>query len=309
MRTPEVVIYHGNCQDGFTAAWVVHRALGDYPEYIAGTYGKFHELMLEKLVDKDVLLDDITYSADEMKKIASIAKTVVVLDHHKSAAEHLSEFHGFEASDEVSYRDAMNAPAATDHCPIIVCFDMARSGAQLAWDHFNPNDPAPYLVRVVQDRDLWRFQLTYTRPLTKYLFSMDYTFDNWDLAHFYFEASEMREDCINLGLILMQNQDKEIRQLVAANEGLAMIRGIRVPIANLPRTLGSEAAHYMLDQNPHYPFVAVYEIGKSGEVNVSLRSRKGGTDVSTIAYWFGGGGHASAAGFRTTIDVLQEMIE
>lgn len=32
-------IYHGNCADGFTAAWAVWKALGDRVEFVPGVYG------------------------------------------------------------------------------------------------------------------------------------------------------------------------------------------------------------------------------------------------------------------------------
>ena len=31
-------IYHGNCADGFTAAWAVHRRFGNDWDYHAGVY-------------------------------------------------------------------------------------------------------------------------------------------------------------------------------------------------------------------------------------------------------------------------------
>ena len=37
--TRTICIYHGNCADGFTAAWAVWRALGDAVEFIPGNYG------------------------------------------------------------------------------------------------------------------------------------------------------------------------------------------------------------------------------------------------------------------------------
>jgi nanoRNase/pAp phosphatase (c-di-AMP/oligoRNAs hydrolase) len=40
---------------------------------------------------------------------------------------------------------------------------------------------------------------------------------------------------------------------------------------------------------------------RDGDAIVSLRSRYGGVDVSTIAKAYGGGGHAMAAGFRMPI--------
>lgn len=36
--TPPLCIYHGNCQDGFAAAWCVRRAFGPQVEFVAGVY-------------------------------------------------------------------------------------------------------------------------------------------------------------------------------------------------------------------------------------------------------------------------------
>lgn len=33
-------IYYGNCADGFGAAWVVRKALGDSVEFVAEIYGQ-----------------------------------------------------------------------------------------------------------------------------------------------------------------------------------------------------------------------------------------------------------------------------
>ena len=35
-----ICIYHGNCADGFGAAWVVRKALGADIEFHAATYGQ-----------------------------------------------------------------------------------------------------------------------------------------------------------------------------------------------------------------------------------------------------------------------------
>jgi len=39
MSNPIHCIYHGNCPDGFTAAWVVRRRLGNDVVFHEGSYG------------------------------------------------------------------------------------------------------------------------------------------------------------------------------------------------------------------------------------------------------------------------------
>ena len=38
MNTRPLVIYHGNCADGFSAAWCFWRKYGDGADYVAGVY-------------------------------------------------------------------------------------------------------------------------------------------------------------------------------------------------------------------------------------------------------------------------------
>ena len=51
-------IYHGNCADGFGAAWVVRQALGADVEFVPGVYGQDSP----NVTVKDVVLVDFSYS-------------------------------------------------------------------------------------------------------------------------------------------------------------------------------------------------------------------------------------------------------
>jgi nanoRNase/pAp phosphatase (c-di-AMP/oligoRNAs hydrolase) len=64
--------------------------------------------------------------------------------------------------------------------------------------------------------------------------------------------------------------------------------------------------HYFASDVGHvlakdHPFSASYYDTNDGRV-FSLRSAEGCIDVSVVAKHLGGGGHASAAGFRVTFD-------
>lgn len=304
MRTPEIVVYHGNCQDGFTAAWVIHNKLGDYPEYVAGHHGSI--LPPETFAGKDVLFVDFTYKKNTMLAISEFAKSIVILDHHESAEEDLASFPSFEAGDEDSYQNAM-AQADDDEgedlgmCPIIACFDMKRSGAALAWEHFNPNQKSPFIVRTVQDRDLWRFELSATRDICAYLYSLEYSFDNWDDANELIEDPEARQSVMFAGQAIQRKLMRDIHELLPLTKRFMEIGGILVQVANMPYFMASEAGNILAAEMP-MDFGATYWIDNDANAHFSLRSVKGtGMNVAKIAVSYGGGGHANAAGFKKAL--------
>ena len=75
------------------------------------------------------------------------------------------------------------------------------------------------------------------------------------------------------------------------------IAGYAVPIVNAPYYLASDVAGE-LAQESESQIGAVFWVNIDGSVTFSLRSRKGGPDVGSIASAFGGGGHPGAAGFK-----------
>ena len=50
-------IYHGNCADGFTAAWAVHGKFGDQLDYHPGIYGQEPP----DVTGRDVVMVDFSY--------------------------------------------------------------------------------------------------------------------------------------------------------------------------------------------------------------------------------------------------------
>ena len=83
---PDICIYHGNCADGFTAAWAVWRMFGDDVEFVPGVYG--HEP--PDVAGKHVLMVDFSFKRAVLETMATSAKSIVILDHHKTAAEDLA---------------------------------------------------------------------------------------------------------------------------------------------------------------------------------------------------------------------------
>ncbi|WP_273465541.1 DHHA1 domain-containing protein [Pseudomonas sp.] len=289
-------IYHGNCADGFGAAWVVRKALGDQVEFVAGVYGQEPP----DVEGKDVIIVDFSYKYEVMARMSWKAHSIIILDHHKSAAEDLGKFPPFHAGVRLDGRHAdgtvalgwesahsfmqmQNAPA------IACCFDMNRSGAMLAWDHFFPGQEPPMLLRHIEDRDLWLFKLDGTREIQANLFSYPYDFKVWDQL-MAADVDTLRSD----GAAIERKHHKDIAELVAVMKRRLVIGGHDVPVASLPYTLTSDAGHLMAQGES---FAACYWDTPDGRV-FSLRSTDEGLDVSEIAKQYGGGGHRNASGFR-----------
>jgi len=255
-------IYHGNCADGFTSAWVVRKALGDTVEFYAGVY----QNPPPDVSGRDVVMVDFSYKRAVLEQMRDSAKSILILDHHKTAQADLEGLQG------VAY-----------------VFDVERSGARITWDYYFPDSVPPPVLLHVEDRDLWRFLLPKTREIQANIFSYPYDFEVWDKL--------MASDPVALaveGEAIERKHFKDINELVGVVTRYFVIGGHKVPIANLPYTLTSDAGHLLAKDRP---FAGCYWDTPEGRV-FSLRSTDEGLDVSEIAKQYGGGGHRNASGFR-----------
>ena len=134
-----LVIYHGrNCPDGFAAALVAWLYFGAKAEFLALDHGDVTSVDdLPALAGRAVYILDFSFSVAILRAIDERAAKLVMLDHHLSAADQLT--------------------GLVCKCGV-VHFDMHKSGARLAWEFFNPDTPAPALIRFVEDRDIWVWQ-------------------------------------------------------------------------------------------------------------------------------------------------------
>lgn len=270
----KLCIYHGNCADGFGAAWAVRHALGDDVEFHAGHYG--HEA--PEVTGRDVIMVDFSYKRDVLVKMAMAANSVIILDHHKSAESDLVDFPG----------------------NVTAIFDMNRSGAMMAWEYFNKGE-APWLVKHIEDRDLWRFKLAGTKEIQAAVFSYPYDFEVWDQLILERTTESLYEE----GKALMRKHMKDVNELIRVAAHRTVIAGYNVPVMNAPYFYSSEAGNIMSENEP---FAACYYETEKGRV-YSLRSQEYGVDVSVIAALFGGGGHKNAAGFRLGFDEIPNLAE
>lgn len=289
-----VVIYHGGCWDGFCAAWIAKRALGDI-EAIPAQYGQ----PAPDVRGRDVYVLDFSYKRQEMRRILSQARKVVVLDHHKTAEAELAGIvDEFIQRPDLIPSDLASNPNGSE-LPL-VWFDMTKSGGRLAWEFFNrtfgpaPGDvfvpKSPWLVDYTEDRDLWRHALDGTQEINAALRSYPLDFDLWDE---FADNVGQREMFKREGAAIRRSERQIINNhLTHARE--VEIAGHRVLSVNAT-VLFSEIAGELAKGRP---FGACYFDRQDGKRQWSLRSDENGVDVSAIARSFGGGGHAHAAGYE-----------
>ena len=132
--TINTVIYHAECNDGFGAAYSAWKLLGNRAEYIACSHGA----PPPDVTGKRVAILDFSFNNETTKKLIEDAEALIVIDHHKSAV--------------VELHDITNT-----------IFDLTKSGAMMAWEFFHPGKEAPKFIQYIQDRDLWKWELAYSK--------------------------------------------------------------------------------------------------------------------------------------------------
>lgn len=278
-----LVITHGNCRDGFCSKWIaslhfrrpeVQAACSAPVEYVDGFYGQEPP----DVAGRDVYIIDFSYPRETMIAIANTCRRLVVLDHHKTAQAALEDFPHFDG--------------------VAIHFDMERSGAGMAWDHFM-GKPRPWVVNYVEDRDLWRNALDDSEAVSAYISTMAFDFEVWD--------DEMRHGNIARAKVAGWHVVAKTRQYVAEvrkNAFLVDFEGYTVPLVNAPQYDISELLVGMMGEwqlDPLTTFQPQFVMGwwqcVDKRFQYSLRSR-GDFDVSALAKRYGGGGHKNAAGFQ-----------
>ncbi len=269
-------IYHGNCADGFGAAWVFKRYADREHDFHAGVY----QQVPPDVAGRDVYLVDFSYKREVVEQMCERATRVVLIDHHKTAIDDL--------------RPLIEARR------IEALVNLEKSGATLAWEWFHGHNERdmPQLLRHIEDRDLWRFALSGTREIQANVFSFPYDFEVWDSL-----MARPVEELIAEGRAIERKHFKDVNELLGVTARQMTIGGYIVPVANLPYTLVSDAAHKLAQGKP---FAACYWDTPRGRV-FGLRSTNDGVDVSEIAKQYGGGGHAHASGFTVSYEKAREF--
>lgn len=263
---PTLIVYHADCADGFGAAWACHKRFGDKPRYLPAHYGS--PPPVELFEGQRVLMVDVSFSRQDLLARMDVAETFLLVDHHKTAFEEVGDL------------------------PNTV-FDMKKSGAALAWALVNPDEPMPGLLKAVEDRDLWLWQLPDSRPILQCLDSFPLTFPAWDAL-----AQRVERDLPGIraeAAVLQREYERQLASIIKEARPIEQ-GGWKGLAVNAPHNFASDIGNRFYAQDG-VDFGFTWHERKDGKFRCSWRTDAGGVAKAIdLARVWGGGGHPNAAG-------------
>ncbi len=305
MTPVDTILYHANCYDGSMAAGI---ALRHYPEARCIPVAYQTPIPIG-MAGRHILIVDFSYPRQALIDLATIAASVTVLDHHKSARDDL---------------------AGLNQTGLTVVFDMTRSGAGITWDFLNPGIRRPMMVNWIEDGDTHapdNFSLANTALIRAALQTFDYVDIPAWMAMCHYDQFIINR-LLTTGQNLIQIQEKQIGDICRAAY-LCELGGYVIPIATGPlyrsevtHRIGSGyvagAAIYTQNDGKYVYRLTAVDMGictQCGDLTRATRTADGLLlksagpghcgqpvplfDVSILAKTWGGGGHSAAAGFSS----------
>eukprot|EP00850_Spirogloea_muscicola_P002928 SM000011S19106 [mRNA] locus=s11:879278:883083:+ [translate_table: standard] len=304
------------------ASWAANAALPSMPRMAAtpaASQARVDDLGDLKSLEVVYLLD-FAGPPGFAHDLAAKARSVVVLDHHKTSAASLLE------------------PGA---CPsnLSPIFDFGRSGATIALDYFTKRlrveglgsdlvaekdiERLRRLFACIEDADLWSWQLTGSKAFTSGLNDLQLEYDaNKNPEIFNQLQALVPEDVIAIGKKIMLPRQKQIDGALGASFTINLGQGtfgsclvhisfaVRVDdaLSRLRSAIGHELAEKSKKAGLRGIGAVVYvvpHLQDSSMLKVSLRSLDEIEENTTpISEAYGGGGHRAASSFMIATDAF-----
>lgn len=281
--TRPLVLYHGKgCPDGFAAAlaaWLFYEGKAEFRGLDHGDIRTVADL--GDVAGRSVYILDFSLPAELLTAIDECAERLVMLDHHQSAADKLAGF--------------------ACRCGV-VHFDMGKSGARLAWEFFFPEREVPPLVAMVEDRDIWTWQIEGSAAFLSALDMEEQDFARWAAL------AELEGEALATFMVRGQAMDDKFKRLAAemADDAVPItFNGQQGLMVNAPSAFHSLVGNLLSERCG--TFAVVWVVNKKGQAKVALRSVRG-YSVIPLAESMGGGGHAQACAFRMDVARLPELL-
>ena len=261
----DCVIYHANCTDGFGAAYSAWKQLGNRAEYHACKHGT----KPPDVKGKNVVILDFSFNNKTTKRLIKEANNLLVIDHHKSAM--------------VELHDISNT-----------IFDMSKSGATMAWEFFHPGKEPPKFIQYITDRDLWKWELPYSKEFSAAFDMVPFEFEEFEK----YEDDSVFDDAVKRGSFILA-YSKTVVKKVCEKAVSRKYKGMDVLVVNSSHWMSEIGAK--LSPDCDFALIWFYDHDEQ-RTKVSLRAFHDHIDVSEIAKTFKGGGHKKAAGFTLPKD-------
>lgn len=263
---------HHNDTDGRASGAIVRKALGNETRLYEMDYSDLIPMEYVLTADK-IIIVDFSLPKEEMEKLATY-HALTWIDHHKSAIEEMADI-------------SENWSGIRDTC---------EAACVLTWNFYFPGERIPRAIKLIGDRDIWRWAEQDTGAFNEGLYQLDTRPFNDHLWKPLLNDDEiLLKEIISNGKVLREARLREIRRTVLSRGFPVKIDGHRVLAVNIRgsgdigeqvRNMGYDIAYCYVDNMQNGELITF----------VTLYSSK--IDVSKIATRFGGGGHTGAAGFH-----------
>jgi len=227
------------------------------------------------------------------------AKSVIILDHHKSA----------KAKVEYLIENKI--------CPVV--FDMNRSAATITWKHYNGDSPC-ILANYVEDRDIWRWALPDSDKINEALYTDNYFENFWRIEALHQSLVNNPVGVMNELISVGKGAMAYKMRLIESFAYKAIPATLKAGPQDNPRvlnalmlnvfSLSSDVGNYVMthiaplyeEKGWRVDLAALYHIKIEDDiVIISVRTTKDDVDLSVLlkSIWGGipGGGHAKAGAF------------
>ena len=318
---PLLVMAHARCFDGAAAAWVFWRRFPDAEIHFV----QYGDPVPVDVTDRVVVVVDFCFDLDTTIELIQKARSYTMLDHHPLARKVVQGVTdwvhkvAFPISASMKADDGNECSFECDGVPgkwgtFHVQWIEDQSGAMQAWNFcytesgkgstFGANGLRmlpPDLIVYHDDYDRWERKNpktdAYIAGLGKYPLSLDTfkkLFPNGRNPNLGADA------LVEEGAPFVEYRNGLINSIIKETKHYLKVRGpdgniYTVPVANAPKQLISYVSDALNHETPNPPFSLVYYDTKKGRV-YRFGSSKTAMDVTPIAEFWGGGGHAHASG-------------
>lgn len=275
----KICFYHDDL-DGYCSVAIVNKFYDGNIDLYKINHGEVEFLNTVKSFD-EVIFVDFTPPLEYIESLSKNNKKLIVLDHHKTASDLHQRLHDFSNTRTV--------------------LDLNHAGCVVTWKYFYPDEEMPYVVKLVEDFDIWKWELGentefFVNGMDMFWFKSIPSNENW--ANLLKDNKGLINEIINCGETITQYKHTYNTQLLESLSYEATFKGYKILVCNAPKNNSKVFGDKIKD----YPFVAIYS-HKQDQYIVSLYSATG-FDTTTISTQMidkngnRGGGHAGASGFK-----------
>jgi len=279
-----IVIYHKDCSDGTTAAAVVLRKFPDallFPLNHGFEASELDPILNIAGTGNTIFTVDCVLG---VKNFLERGFAVISIDHHSSAKNEYKEL-------------------AKENPNFTFIFDNEKSGASLVWDHFFPDEEKPEIIKLVEDRDLWRWQ--YGEKTKNIGYSLHMFANKPEEVLKFFEGS--LENLEREGLVINHFMTKIIEHSVEKTAPIMIrIGDYIVPFYNI--TVNKSESGNLITTKINKA-VGLFTID-GNKVTISFRSLDGQSPSALeLAKALDAGGHKNASGAKMNLaDFIKSIV-